>query len=251
MNLHVDGPPQMSRKQRPPAQSWQTAWAFSQRVEWGSLIDCPNELCAIRGRNLTQFDFQVARSVYSACSKALTDSAQNAHVWRAVSAPTGSGKTTAALAYAAAIVRSGGSVLFLAGTRRECDEAYRTLESLLHGKVAIRTTDHDQDELNARGPSYVNEIEAARGYRPSAFFACSHLSAYPALIGTHDGYKNHPDELLTLANGIRRELILVDEHPDDIDVGEFTLGDFEQLHELCVRKLKFDENGEEPLLTHY
>jgi hypothetical protein len=75
---------------------------LSRQVEWGSLLDCLNELHATRRRSLTRFDLEVARSVYKACSKALTDSATDALVWRAVSAPTGSGKTTAALAYAAA-----------------------------------------------------------------------------------------------------------------------------------------------------
>ena len=70
----------------------------------------------------------------------------------------------------------------------------------------------------------------------------------PGRFSTHNGYKEHPGDLLTLANGIRRDLILVDERPDDIDVAEFTLGDFEQLHGLCLTKLKLDE-GEEPLLT--
>ena len=53
---------------------------------------------------------------------------------------------------------------------------------------------------------------------------------------------------MTVANGIRRDLILVDERPDDIDVAEFPLGDFERIHALCLAKLKLDE-GEEPLLT--
>ena len=135
---------------------------LSRQVEWELLIECLNELYATRRRSLTRFDLEVARSVYEACSKALTGSATDAQVWRAVSAPTGSGKTTAALAYAAAMVRSGGSVLFLANTKRECNEAYRTLEIFLPGKVAIRTTDHD--------------------YTPAAFFTRSkptrHLSAH-------------------------------------------------------------------------
>jgi len=146
------------------------------------------------------------------------------------------------------MVRSGGSVLFLATTKRECNEAYRTLETLLPGKVAIRTVDNDQDELKANGPSFVSSIEAKGGYSPAAFFIRSQLPAYPALIGTHNGYKKHPGDLLTLANGIRRDLILVDERPDDVDVAEFTLADFERLHALCLAKLKLDE-GEEPLLT--
>ena len=125
--------------------------------------------------------------------------------------------------------------------------AYRILENFLPGKAAIRTVDHDQDALKASGPSYVDGIEAKGGYTPAAFFIRSQLSAYPALIGTHNGYKKHPGDLLTLANGIRRDLIL-DERPDDVDVAEFTLADFERLHALCLAKLKLDE-GEEPLLT--
>ena len=154
-----------------------------------------------------------------------------------------------ALAFAIGFVRSGGSVLYLANTKRECDEAFRSLQPHLSEKVAIRTTDHDEQKLEDEGPKYVAEIEAGDdGYTPAAFFNRSELGNYPALIGTHNGYKQHPSELLTLATGKRRALILVDECPDNIDVADFKLADFENIHELCRRR-GLDELGDEPKLT--
>ncbi|MGA9751152.1 MAG: DEAD/DEAH box helicase family protein [Acidobacteriota bacterium] len=218
-------------------------------VEWEDLAACLKEISALRHRGVTPFDLKVASSVFGACSKALADWRKSDAVWRAVPAPTGGGKTTAAFAFAVALVRAGGSVLFLANTRRECDEAYRTLEPLLPGKVAIRTTDHDQQKLDELGPEYVEATKARDdGYTPAAFFYRSQLGDYPALVGTHSSYKRNESELLKLANGERRALILVDERPDDIDVADFTLADFEQIHELC-RKRGLDEYGEEPDLT--
>lgn len=219
-------------------------------VEWSSFESGLRELLEARGRLLTSFDLEVARSVYSACSKALADNENDQSLWHSVPAPTGGGKTTASFAFAAALVRSGGSVLFLANTRRECDEAYRSLELLLPGKVAIRTTDHDQAKLDADGSSYVEATKARDdGYQPAAFFHRSQLGNYPALIGTHNGYKQHPRELPDLADGGRRTLILVDERPEDIDVADFSLADFEQIHELCRTRLGLEEGEDEPVLT--
>jgi hypothetical protein len=217
-------------------------------VNWTEFVAALDEIYAVRQRQVTPFDTEVAASVFRACSNALADGQKSEAIWRAVSAPTGGGKTTAAFAFAVAMVRAGGSVLFLANTRRECDEAFLALQPLLGGKVAIRTTDHDQDELDQQGSKYVEEIKARGNYTPAAFFHRSRLGDYPALIGTHSGYKKNPGELLNLANGVRRKLIMVDERPDDIDIADFTLADFERIHEACRAK-GLDEFGEEPALT--
>lgn len=227
-----------------------TSSATCTAVSWEIFISCYEELCALQNRpSPTPFDLRVAKSVYDAASKALTDHKEEKTLWRTVSAPTGGGKTTAALAFAAAYVRQGGWVLFLAFTNRDCDEVYRSLELLLKEKVAIRTGDHDQEKLDADPDSYLKATYQERGYTPSAFFQRSRLIDYPALIATHNGFKTHPAELLALKNGDRRALILVDESPNDVDVGVFQASDFEQINNLCQDHLGLDGEGDEPQIT--
>lgn len=137
-------------------------------VDWQSFTSCYEELCGIQGRSApSAFDLEVAKSVYNASSSALLDHKEDKAFWRAVSAPTGGGKTTATLALAAAYVRQGGSVLFLAFTNRDCDEVFRSLKLLLKESVAIRTTDHDQEKLDADPEGYLKSTEDQRGYTPS------------------------------------------------------------------------------------
>jgi hypothetical protein len=50
----------------PPVENHKKDSRLSRQVEWESLIDCLNELHATRRRSLTQFDLEVARSVYKA-----------------------------------------------------------------------------------------------------------------------------------------------------------------------------------------
>ncbi|MBB4201150.1 hypothetical protein GGD83_004988 [Rhodoblastus sphagnicola] len=218
-------------------------------VKWSDFVARLDEIYALRHREVTPFDLKVASSVYNACSKALGDFQQSTTIWRTVSAPAGGGKTTAVFAFVAALVRVGGSALFLANTKRECDEAYRILASMLLGKAAIRTTDHDQEMLDALGSKYVDDTKAREdGYEPAEFFRRAQLGEFPALVGTHNGFKQHPGQLQRLADGQRRTLILVDERPDDIDVADFTLAEFELIHGACVAK-GLDDHGEEPALT--
>ena len=218
-------------------------------VSWTSLIERYQEINATRNLPLMHFDLRVAKTVFEACNKAIIDFKHNKIYWRTIAAPTGGGKTTAGIAYVAALVRNSHSALILVNTRQDCNEIYDTIAKLLPGKVAVRTRDHDKDELKLRGDDYILEIENNRGYRPSAFFHRAELDKFPALIGTHNGYKSHPDELLKLQDGSRRTLILVDERPDEIDIADFGLADFERLHELCQSKLKVDQDGVEPQLT--
>lgn len=218
-------------------------------VDWTVYWETLEKIAASRGRALTLFDERVARAVYEACLEALQDHCEANQVWRAIAAPTGSGKTTAALAFGAALVEAGGNCLFLASTKRECDAAFRTLRDLLGNRLAIRTGDHDQAKLEESGDTYVAEVRDKDGYCPSAFFRREELSSFDALIGTHQGYKQHPKELEDLATGSQRQLVLVDERPDDVDIADFALSDLERLHEAAKDLLGLDDTGDEHALV--
>ena len=103
------------------------------------------------------FYSEIGISSFEASYQALQDfiAAQDADVpskprLHVVSAPAGGGKTSFSIAMLAALVRTtadspngpmGG--LFLTDQRVRADETYRQLATLLPGKVAIWTADHD------------------------------------------------------------------------------------------------------------
>ena len=214
-------------------------------VDWNAYLETLSQVAASRGRVLSSFDQRVARAVFEACSNALQDFRKDNEVWRVIAAPTGSGKTTAALAFGASLVDAGGSFLFLAGTKRECNAAFLLLHELMTERLAIRTTAHDKDVLDEIGQAYIAETVQKDGYEPAAFFRRDELSAFDGLIGTHQGYKKHPKGLEVLANGSRRQLILVDERPEDVDIADFTLSEIERLHECAKQSLGLDDMGDE------
>jgi hypothetical protein len=218
-------------------------------VDWNAYWETLGKVAASHGRTLSSFDQKVAQAVFKACSDALQDHHKDNEVWRVIAAPTGSGKTTAALAFGASLVDAGGSFLFLAGTKRECDAAFRLLQGLLGNRVAIRTTDHDKAKLEEQGQDYTAKTLSEGGYKPSAFFRREELSNFGALIGTHEGYKQRPESLEALASGSLRQLVLVDERPDDVDIADFTLSDIERLHEAAKDLLGVDDVGDEHALV--
>jgi hypothetical protein len=218
-------------------------------VSWESFLQCYEKICISRERTPTPFDLEVAQCVYQACSNAVNDTKAEQRLLRTVAAPTGGGKTTAALAYAGAHVLSGGSVLFLGTTKQNCDEAYRVLELLLGTRVAIRTTDHDKQILDERGEAYIKETYYEGGYSPAAFFYRSTLRDYPALVATHEGYKKNAKELLSLSDNSRRTLIQIDELPEMIEISVLTLEDLTRLNNICKERLGLDNEGCEPQIT--
>jgi hypothetical protein len=125
-----------------------------------------------------------------------------------LSALPGTGKSTFSNAFAAAVVASGGSVLFVVEQMETADQRYRDLNALMPGKVAVRTTDHQ------RGNDRPTKVK-----HPAAQFTKQDLKTYPLAICTHEAFKRDENHLFrnwrhnfrNAQGDQRRSFILIDE----------------------------------------
>jgi hypothetical protein len=135
----------------------------------------------------TDFYARTGNSVFDAGYLALSDycmgtkAPQRLHV---VSAPAGGGKTSFSYALIIAVTRYAERIpdapygcAFVVDQITKADEVYRELNSLMPGKVAIWTKDHDAD---CTKPNKVLE--------PAARFTQDQLKHYPIIVVTHAFY---------------------------------------------------------------
>jgi hypothetical protein len=156
-----------------------------------------------------------------------------------VSAPVGSGKTSFAVAFIAALVRLGST----AGTNGipfgcvvvvdqipKADTMFKDLQRLLPGKVAVWTTDHDQ---RCKQPTKVSS--------PAARFTKDDLQHYPVAIVTHAFYKgkggHKARQVLHQGKVQPRALTVIDERTEDVTVFDIEYSAAEAVRE----RIKADE----------
>lgn len=192
-------------------------------------------LYRLRNQPLTPFTRAVAASVFETMTLALNDCAQDRPLLRVLPAPTGSGKTSCAIAFAAALVKSGGSVLLLANSVNNCQDIYSELKPLLGEKAAVWTNAHNTTSFEAN-PTYDQ-------------FHLGEVGDYPALVATQQKFERDPEVLRRLTDGNDRSLIIVDERPDHTAVAQLTLRDAEDAHGLAKDRLGLDEDGIETSFT--
>jgi Type III restriction enzyme, res subunit len=178
----------------------------------------------------TGFYAETADSVFDACCLALSDSCkgtkgpQRMHV---VSAPAGGGKTSFSYAFMVALTQYAENdpeapygCVFVVDQIKKADEAYRELNALMPGKVAVWTTEHDRGcKKRTRLPN------------PAAKFTRDELRKYPIIVVTHTFYNGPKGNKahLVVRNGTfqnNRALIIVDERPEEVDLYEVTLKEY-------------------------
>jgi hypothetical protein len=114
-----------------------------------------SELNEVRGGRLTtEFYAKTGDGVFEAAYLALSDSCKGTKGPRrvhVVSAPAGGGKTSFSYAFMTAVTRYAESnpkapygCVFVVDQIKKADEAYRELNELMPGKVAVWSTEHDR-----------------------------------------------------------------------------------------------------------
>lgn len=178
----------------------------------------------------------MGRSVFEGLVQCLEDSKDNHAILRVLPAPTGSGKTSCAIAFAAALVRSGGgTVLIMSNLRKNCEAIWQELSALIGDPAAYWSSEAVLAEDHHGRGARLSHIAEARNY--------------PALVITHQKFDHSDrDEALYVHGGQRRDLIIVDERPDHAHVAQIKLTDAEIIHELAKDRLGLDQEGEEGLL---
>ncbi|MBS7803665.1 DEAD/DEAH box helicase family protein [Rhizobiales bacterium TNE-4] len=192
-------------------------------------------LYRLRNQPLTPFTHAVAASVFETMTLALSDVEHERRLLRVLPAPTGSGKTSCAIAFASALVKAGGSVLLLANSVNNCQDIYSELKQLLGEKVAIWSRDHNSTSFEAN-PAYDQ-------------FHLGEVGDYPALIATQQKFGMDPEVLRCLTDGSYRQLIIVDERPEHTQVAQITLRETEEAHGLAKERLSLDEDGVKTTFT--
>jgi hypothetical protein len=182
----------------------------------------------------TGFYKETGDAVFEAGYVALTDyctpakSSSRLHV---VSAPAGGGKTSFSYALMMALTRYAEKTtdapygcVFVVDQIKKADDAYRELNELMPGKVAVWTTEHEPGSKR-------NKI-----CHPAAEFTRDALRHYPIIIVTHAFYNGTKGSKahLVVRNGAfhnSRALIVVDERPEEVELFETTLKDAQDIRE--------------------
>jgi hypothetical protein len=172
-----------------------------------------------RNREITPFDRQVSQSIFHAGLLAIADHKSNEPLYRVVSAPTGSGKSSYAQAFIKAYVEviPDGSVLFLVETIRQAEDTYRDMSSLIGvANVAVWSRFHDQR------PS-ANSLKHS-GVIPQRRFLIEDLANYRVVIATHNFYSHGRADKATIYRGKPRNITFVDEKPEDVSIYDVDTG---------------------------
>ena len=192
------------------------------------------EIKAVRGQVPTAFDMKVAEVMYQTLIKALEDTTDSRAVYRVMSAPTGSGKTTFAIAAMKAVVETipDGSCLFLCETMEQLEDMYREVITIIDpSKVGVFSTVH-----NIRTP--IDIAERDHGITPSFQMDMSELDQKQVLLVTHRFYRDRNGYKAMVYKGWPRTITFIDERPNEVTVFDVTTADVK-----LVRDALADEYG--------
>lgn len=187
---------------------------------------------ADRGRSITAFDRSVAATILDAGRQAMQDRASDHAMYRVVSAPTGSGKSSFAFGLITALVETqpDASAVFLCQTIDQCEETYRELVKLIGtARLAIWTGAHDRSRTD-------DWTIANYGFVPLARFSKDDLDAYPVIIATHALYKGVDGAKAQTFLGSPRTLTIIDERPDEVALFDIDQGDVRKVRDWMMRK---------------
>jgi hypothetical protein len=155
-----------------------------------------------------------------------------------VSAPAGGGKTSYSYALMLALTRYSEQrpdapygCVFVVDQIKKADEAFKDLDALMPGKVAVWTMEHDRSCKNR-----------TRVPHPAAEFIKDELRHYPIIVVTHafyngrDGNKAHIVVRDKLFQHHGRALTVVDERPEEVVIYEITLKQAQDIREKLEAK---------------
>lgn len=189
----------------------------------------------------TGFYAETGNAVFDAGYLALSDYCKGSAGLRrlhVVSAPAGGGKTSYSYSLMVALTRYAEQTpgapygcVFVVDQIKKADEAFRDLNALMPGKVAVWTVEHDRGCKNR-----------TRIPHPSAEFIKDELRHYPIIVVTHafyngrDGNKAHIVVRDKLFQHHGRALTVVDERPEEVVIYEITLKQAQDIREKLEAK---------------
>src|SRR5262249_18753235 len=189
----------------------------------------------------TGFYAETGNAVFDAGYLALSDHCEGLAGKRrlhVVSAPAGGGKTSYSYALMLALTRYAEQTLdapygcmFVVDQIKKADEAFKDLNALLPGKVAVWTVEHDRSCKNR-----------TRVPHPAAEFIKDDLRHYPIIVVTHafyngrDGSKAHIVVRDKRFQHHGRALTVVDERPEEVVIYEVTLKQAQDIREKLEAK---------------
>src|SRR6516225_7236445 len=154
-----------------------------------------------------------------------------------VSAPAGGGKTSYSYALMLALTRYSEQrpdapygCVFVVDQIKKADEAFKDLNALMPGRVAVWTTEHD--------PGCRKRTKVPH---PAAKFLKDELRHYPIIIVTHtfyNGLTGHKAHVLVRDKRVYsgRALTIVDERPEEVVIYEITLKEAQDVREKLEAK---------------
>jgi hypothetical protein len=154
-----------------------------------------------------------------------------------VSAPAGGGKTSYSYALMLALTRYAQTpgapyeCVFVVDQIKKADEAFKDLNALMPGKVAVWTTEHDP------GCKHRTKVP-----HPAAEFIKDELRHYPIIVVTHAFYNGPTGNKAHIVVRDKhvysgRALTVVDERPEEIVIYELTLKQAQDIREKLEEKL--------------
>ena len=163
------------------------------------------------GQLLTAYYRQTQASVFGAYVATQEDVEAGTPRMHVVSAPVGSGKTSAAIALVSAHVKTGGTALVVVNQIKKADETYKDLLGLLGAdKVAVWTSEHD-----AVAREQTDKYEAK--------FTKDDLQNYAVAIVTHRMFSDrNSHKARCISDGSRRTLTVIDESMDEVEIYDIT-----------------------------
>jgi hypothetical protein len=195
------------------------------------------EIKMVRNQTVSSFDMAVADAVHETLIQALEDSANGLAVYRVLSAPTGSGKSTFAISAMKAVVHEGGSCLFLCETMQQLEDMYKEVTSIIDPfVVGVFSSAHD-----IRTP--VELVERDHGFRPSFQMARSQMKDKQVLLCTHAFYRDRNGHMAMEYRGMPRTVTFIDERPNEVAVYEVTTADVKQIRDALANAYGQDFPG--------
>lgn len=219
-----------------------------------------NQINATRSSiDLTKgFYASTGNAVFEAGIRAIGDSCASAPARvHTIAAPVGGGKTSCAYALILALTRYADEhtegpygCAFVCDQIEKADAAYRELNSLMPGRVAIWTSDHDR--RNPRGEKVA---------QPAALFTQDELKLYPVIVVTHRFFSDtnkHKARNVVRKHDAKflhsRSLFIVDERPQDVTPYELTFAEVQAIKTtMCEKREDLKQHWETlwTLLSRY
>lgn len=181
---------------------------------------------AAQGRIVNPINHAVGDVIFKTALKALVETRAGSKDGRfkVVSAPTGSSKTTSAVAFAAAAFETvaGFSCAFVVEEITHAEEIYRMLCQLLPAEaVGVWSSFHDPK-------SYKPADEAKYGFKPRPF-SLEQMKDIPVVVFTHRKWLGEvdtgKDAGVRRYRGTSRDVLFIDEQPAVIEIFERTPAD--------------------------